>query len=267
MRLLERNDAGEILLTENILDGKIPPYAILSHTWGSEEVLLKDLIDGTGENKLGYKKIQFCGEQARRDSLRYFWVDTCCIDKTSSAELQETISCMFRWYRDAAKCYVYLADVSRLPSDTDNESSQSRWKLAFRKSRWFTRGWTLQELIAPASVEFFSEEGIRLGDKKSLEESIHEITGIPLKVLRGGPLSDFSISQRIAWIEKRETTRKEDKAYSILGIFDVHMPLLYGEGRERAFKRLQEEIDKGLKSKEAEREVNEGKSSEKTISN
>jgi hypothetical protein len=104
MRLLERNDAGEILLTENFLDGKIPPYAILSHTWGSEEVLLNDLADSTGKNKLGYEKIRFCGEQARRDGLRYFWVDTCCINKTSSAELQENISCMFRFYKDAEKC-------------------------------------------------------------------------------------------------------------------------------------------------------------------
>ena len=104
MRLLERNGAGEIFLTENFLDDKIPPYAILSHTWGSEEVLLNELKDGTGKTKLGYEKIRFCAEQAWRDGLRYFWVDTCCIDKTSSAELQETISCMFRFYRDAVKC-------------------------------------------------------------------------------------------------------------------------------------------------------------------
>ncbi|KAK0611657.1 hypothetical protein B0T14DRAFT_488834 [Immersiella caudata] len=248
MRLLERDDAGEIRLTENFLDGsKIPQYAILSHTWGSEEVLFNDLTDGTGKNKLGYEKIRFCGEQARRDGYRHFWVDTCCIDKTSSAELQENISCMFRFYRDAEKCYVYLADVSRLPPEADGESSRSRWKPAFRKSRWFTRGWTLQELIAPASVEFFSKEGIRLGTKMSLRETIYDITGIPLGVLQGSPLSDISISQRMEWVEKRETTRKEDKAYSLLGIFDVHMPLLYGEGRERAFLRLQEEIDKSSK--------------------
>jgi hypothetical protein len=104
MRLLERNDTGEILLTENFSDSKIPPYAILSHTWGSEEVLLKELTDGTGEKKLGYQKIQFCADQARRDGLTYFWVDTCCIDETSSAELQETISCMFRFYKDAKRC-------------------------------------------------------------------------------------------------------------------------------------------------------------------
>ncbi|CAK7207068.1 hypothetical protein SEUCBS139899_009876 [Sporothrix eucalyptigena] len=263
MRLLER-DASEILLTENFPDDKIPPYAILSHTWGSDEVLLKDLADGKGKTKLGYEKLQFCGEQARRDGLRYFWVDTCCIDKNSSAELQETISCMFRFYRDAVKCYVYLADVSRISSSTDDDDDDddekpllSRWKPAFRKSRWFTRGWTLQELIAPATVEFFSKEGVYLGSKWSLEESIHEITGIPRNVLQGSPVFESSVEQRLEWIQNRETTRKEDKAYSLLGLFDVHMPLLYGEGREKAFKRLLDEIEKGSKGKEAERDANE----------
>ena len=266
MRLLEYNDAGDVSLTENFLDDKVPPYAILSHTWGEEEVLLQNLVDGTARNKVRYGKIQFCGEQSRRDGLRHFWIDTCCIDKTSSAELQETISCMFRWYRNAAKCYVYLADVSRLSSDTDDETSQSHWKTSFRKSRWFTRGWTLQELIAPASVVFFSQEGIRLGSKKSLEQSIHEITRIPLRILRGSHLSDISISQRMEWIANRETTRQEDKAYSLHGIFDVYMPLLYGEGRERAFLRLQEAIDKDSRAREPERKFSDGKGSKNICS-
>src|SRR6202030_1108708 len=115
--------------------------------------------------------------------------------------------------------------------------------------RWFTRGWTLQELVAPAIVEFFSEEGKQLGNKKSLERHIHEATGIPVRALQGSSLSDFSIPERMSWVEKRETTRKEDKAYSLLGIFDVYMPLIYGEGRENAFKRLREEIDKSSKGK------------------
>jgi hypothetical protein len=129
--------------------------------------------------------------------------------------------------------------------DTDVKSSQP-WELSFRKSKWFTRGWTLQELVAPAIVEFFSEEGEQLGNKKSLESErhIHEVTGIPVKALRGSLLSDFSVPERMLWAEKRETTRKEDKAYSLLGIFDVYMPLIYGEGGENAFKRLREEMDK-----------------------
>lgn len=242
MRLLERDNAGQISLTRDFVgDDSPPPYAILSHTWGAEEVTFKDLVDGTGKNKLGYHKIRFCGDQGWRDGLRYFWVDTCCIDKTNSTELQEAINCMFRWYREAAKCYVYLADVP------DDKAGCQAWELTFRKSRWFTRGWTLQELIAPASVDFFSKEGAHLGNKRSLEQLIHNVTGIPVEALRGGPLSGFSVPERIAWMEHRETTRKEDKAYSLLGIFDVQMPLIYGEGRDKAFRRLLEEVKKAVK--------------------
>ena len=248
MRLLKRKNTGEFSLTNLLVGGDIPHYAILSHTWraDTEEVSFKDMIDGTGKRKTGYDKIRFCGEQAGRDGLEYFWIDTCCIDKSSSAELHEAINSMFRWYRDAAKCYVYLADVSL---DTDIKSSQLPWELSLRKSRWFTRGWTLQELVAPTIVEFFSEEGEQLGNKKSLERHIHEVTGIPIKALRGSPLSDFSVRERMLWAEKRETTREEDKAYSLLGIFDVYMPLIYGEGRENAFRRLREEMDKVSKGK------------------
>jgi heterokaryon incompatibility protein (HET) len=158
MRLLKPDNTGEYSLTEDLpVSDDIPRYAILSHTWGAymEEVSFKDMMDGTGQSKPGYDKIRFCGEQARRDGLQYFWIDTCCIDKSNSTELQEAINSMFRWYRDAAKCYVYLADVSRPALDADITSSQLPWEMSFRKSRWFTRGWTLQELVSPASVEFF----------------------------------------------------------------------------------------------------------------
>ncbi|KAL9568766.1 hypothetical protein ACKAV7_007080 [Fusarium commune] len=244
MRLLQYNSKGEIHLTKEYISDDVPAYAILSHTWGSSEVTFKDLMDARGQDKPGYDKIRFCGRQAWRDGLQYFWVDTCCIDKSSSAELQEAINCMYRWYRSAAKCYVYLADVSESTFDLNDPFGQQQWIPAFRNSRWFTRGWTLQELIAPASVEFFSREGTKLGNKNSLEKAICEITGIPYNALRGSPLSNFSSSQRLSWIEKRNTTKAEDKAYSLLGIFDIQMPLLYGEGREKAFRRLQEEIDK-----------------------
>ncbi|KAN0072353.1 hypothetical protein V8E54_009282 [Elaphomyces granulatus] len=253
MRLLKPDNTGEFSLTEDLLaSDKIPRYAILSHTWGAQEISFKDMIDGAHKTKPGYDKIQFCGEQAKRDGLQYFWIDTCCIDKSSSTELHEAINSMFRWYRDAAICYVYLADVSRPAFEADDKSSQLLWESSFRKSRWFARGWTLQELVAPAAVEFFSREGEQLGNKRSLERHIHEVTGIPVRALRGNPLYDFSVPERMSWAEKRETTRKEDKAYSLLGIFDVHMPLIYGEGREKAFKRLREEIDKA--SKGAKRE-------------
>jgi Heterokaryon incompatibility protein (HET) len=170
------------------------------HTWGADgdEVTFRDLTDSTGRNKIGYEKIEFCKAQAASDGLQYFWVDTCCIDKSSSAELSEAINSMFRWYQNADKCYVYLPDVSTARDTTDVRSS-SRWKATFRKSRWFTPGWTLQELIAPASVEFFSREHDRLGSKRSLEETIHEITGIAIEALRGEPLSDFKRQEGWDW--------------------------------------------------------------------
>ncbi|KAM7183251.1 hypothetical protein V8F33_013699 [Rhypophila sp. PSN 637] len=240
--------------TDEARDPDIPPYAILSHTWGDEEVLFKDLEDGTAKNKGGYAKIRFCGDQAERDG----------------AELQHALNSMFDWYRRAAKCYVYLADVSTHQQDIDSPNWKlvvrhsgcvtrrwafqelktpaianffcKGWKQAFRQSRWFTRGWTLQELIAPATVEFFSKEGLYLGDKKSLKQEIHNITGIPLRALQGYPLSDFSFDERKGWTERRNTTLEEDKAYSLFDILDVHMPVLYGEGTQKAFKRLQEKV-------------------------
>jgi hypothetical protein len=250
MRLLERNNDGEFSLTRNFHD-HIPQYAILSHTWGAdtEEVNFRDLIDGTGKGKDGYRKIRFCGEQASYDGLQYFWVDTCCIDKSNSTELAEAINSMFRWYRNAAKCYVYLSDVSTAKQKRSISLSEFAFESAFRASRWFTRGWTLQELLAPRSVEFFSQEGKLLGDKKSLELLIHEITGIAVSAIHGAPLSQFGVKERLLWAENRQTTREEDKAYSLLGIFDVYMPLIYGEGRHNAFNRLIEEIDKPSKGK------------------
>ncbi|KAK6598120.1 hypothetical protein H4I96_09072 [Botrytis cinerea] len=209
----------------------------------ADELTFQDLMNDTGQNKSGYRKLQFCGEQAKRDGLQYFWVDTCCIDKSSSAELQEAINSMFRWYQNATKCYVYLSDVST--NRTDQVSSS--WQLIFKASRWFTRGWTLQELIAPRSVQFFCSNGMLLGDKRSLEHLIHEITGIETSALHGQNLSDFSIDERMSWAKNRETKREEDKAYCLLGIFDVHMPLIYGERSKNSFRRLGEEIEKRAK--------------------
>ena len=241
MRLLRWNDAGEVSFTQHFVgDDTIPPYAILSHTWEEgQEVTYKEVIDGTGKEKSGYKKIEFCGEQARVDNLEYFWVDTCCINKADFTELHEAINSMFRWYRNATRCYVYLSDVPSSGFDTDEELESS-----FRKSRWFKRGWTLQELLAPISVEFFSCERKRLGDKRSLKQKIRDITGIADSALQGASLSHFSIEERLSWIECRQTKLEEDRAYLMLGIFEVSMPLVYGEGRHKAFKRLLEEIDK-----------------------
>jgi hypothetical protein len=244
MRLLEILLNGDFHLT-NFPDDAIPPYAILSHTWGdeSQEVTFEDIIRRSASEKEGYKKIRFCGEQAILDGLQYFWIDTCCIDKSNPVELSQAISAMFRWYRNAKQCYVYLSDVS----DSPNEHDSQPWDSDFWKSRWFTRGWTLQELVAPHSVVFFSREGKRLGNKDSLKQQIHAITRVPMLALEGASLSQFSVEERFLWIKHRRTKLEEDMVYSLLGIFDIEMPLFYGEGAVAAFNRLREIIDKRAK--------------------
>jgi hypothetical protein len=236
MHLLQLQGDDAVSLVRKV-GNNTPPYAILSHTWGGDddEVSFEDVAKGKGKDKIGYRKIEFCGRQAAHDGLEFFWIDTCCIDKSSSAELSEAINSMFRWYRNAAKCYVYLSDISSTGLATDCVKLQ--------ESRWFTRGWTLQELIAPNCVEFYSTEGCLLGDKSSRVHEIAEITSISTKaLLRGGILSDFSVEERMRWASNRETTREEDQAYSLLGIFGIFMSPIYGEGRENAFKRLRKEM-------------------------
>ena len=232
MRLLQ-SEHGELYLTKSLTD--IPPYAILSHTWGDDEseVSFDELAKGPRRHNPGYKKLRFCAEQAARDGLHFSWVDSCCIDRSNSAELSEAINSMFRWYKNASRCYVYLSDVS---------TGCQSWEEAFRNSRWFTRGWTLQELIAPQSVEFFSVEGHWLGNKRFLESEIHEITRVDVRALRGAPMSEFSVEERMSWARLRQTKREEDKAYSLLGIFGIYMPLIYGEGDQNALNRLKAEV-------------------------
>lgn len=234
MRLLSKSQSGIYSLTDNLISD-IPPYVILSHRWGTQEVTFDDMSQGSGTNKIGWRKVAFCAEQGRSDGYEYFWLDTCCIDKSNNTELSEAINSMFRWYQNAAKCYVYLTDVT---------IQSEQWQSAFQASEWFARGWTLQELLAPMSVDFFSREGMKLGDKKSLERDIHRRTGIPYLALQGTSLSQFSFDEKFKWAESRQTTREEDKAYSLLGLFDVYIPLLYGEGKDNAIKRLKAEISK-----------------------
>jgi len=254
MRLLERKPDGDLVFRESA-DKDAPTYAILSHTWlanNNEEVSFQDVEAGTdnGKSKARWEKIQFCADKAAADGLRYFWIDTCCIDKKNAVELQEAINSMFRWYQNASKCYVYLSDVSSGKWKAYDQSSEFPWDTTFRLSRWFTRGWTLQELLAPRSVEFFSREHERLGDKRTLERQIHEVTNIAIPALRGNRLSQFGVDERLSWAKNRQTTREEDKAYSMLGIFDIQMPLLYGEGEEKALKRLRREIGEPSNSPE-----------------
>jgi hypothetical protein len=242
MRLLYTTDNGTLEFTKDIVRSEeIPPYAILSHTWGQEEVVFGDLNDIDAKKKDGWNKIHFCAQQAKRDGLRHFWIDTCCIDRANHTELSEAINSMFRWYQNANKCYVFLTDVEDQPTG-GNEAHSRRWETAFRASRWFYRGWTLQELLAPRCVEFFSKYGARLGNKMSLRQIIHEVTKIPIAALSGSDLSKFDIAERFSWAQRRETTKEEDGAYCLLGIFGCHLPLIYGEGRDRSMKRLKKEM-------------------------
>ncbi|KAF1828268.1 kinesin light chain [Decorospora gaudefroyi] len=240
MRLLHFDHSNTLVSTD--FSGKtIPPYAILSHRWGDSEVLFEDIGDKTYKEKEGYRKIEFCAEQAAKDQLQYFWIDTCCINKWNLRELSKAINSMFRWYKDAAKCYVFLPDVSA--SAAADIRQERAWEASFRASEWFNRGWTLQELIAPASVEFFSSENQRIGDKASLEQLLHEITRIPTKALQNGLLDEFPVHERMEWARHRRTTEEEDEVYCLLGILNIFMPASYGEGKEQAWRRLQIEVE------------------------
>ncbi|RBR26918.1 uncharacterized protein FIESC28_00186 [Fusarium coffeatum] len=209
---------------------QIPVYAILSHTWGKDEVSFVDWQNNfaIARTKDGYHKIERSCQQARADGYDYLWCDTNCIDKRSSSELSEAINSMFNWYKNSAVCYAHLSDV--YPGDM----------ASFYTSRWFTRGWTLQELLAPKEVIFFDKYGINFGTRSSLSQEIFDITKIEEADMRSG-IHKASISKRMSWVSHRQTSRPEDIAYCMLGIFDINMPLLYGEG-DKAFIRLQEEI-------------------------
>ncbi|EIW56347.1 uncharacterized protein TRAVEDRAFT_86320, partial [Trametes versicolor FP-101664 SS1] len=180
-------------------------------------------------------KIKGACEVARKAGYRLLWNDTCCIDKSSSAELSEAINSMYEWYRLADICYVYLSDVP----DTDVPSCSSS---SFGMSRWHTRGWTLQELIAPRRAVFLTQTWRFIGTKLGLASILEDVTGIDFDVLTGrATLDSIAIARRMSWAAKRRTTRVEDQAYSLMGIFGVHMPTIYGEGHN-AFLRLQEEV-------------------------
>jgi hypothetical protein len=211
-----------------------PPYAILSHTWAEEEVTFAEIGTPEGKQKRGYQKIEGCCALARADGLSYAWIDTCCIDKTSSAQLSEAINSMFRWYSKAHVCYAYLADVTL--------SSRSLLPRGFARSRWFKRGWTLQELIAPMAVVFYDGSWSYIGTKASLLDQIADITAISYEALIDpSSIRRESVAERMSWAARRKTTRIEDMAYCLMGLFDVNMPLLYGEG-PKAFRRLQMQI-------------------------
>lgn len=243
MRLLKYVAQDEFELVE--FPGRsAPQYAILSHTWGPdhEEVTFRDLNNGVGKGKKGYQKLVFCAKQAIKHDLQYFWVDTCCIDKSSSTELAEAINSMFRWYQSATRCFALLTDILVDPKTVTATTLQQVWETDIRHSKWFTRGWTLQELLAPTQVDFYSKEGIWLGDKTSRVRELSEMTRVADAALQKTPLSSYSVEERMSWANGRQTKREEDEAYSLLGIFDVYIPLIYGEGRWKAQIRLRKAI-------------------------
>lgn len=239
MRLLKFDCHDELILTK--VEATSPgPYAILSHTWGEDEVTFDDIENKTGKNKAGYAKLLFCATRAKAHGLEHCWVDTCCIKKSDSTELNEAITSMYKWYKRATRCYVYLSDVSVVTSDRD-VLSLSEWLPQFSSSRWFKRGWTLQELIAPLVVDFFSKEGLRLGTKSSLEREIHQVTRIPVEALQG-EIQQFGIEERLSWADGRETLKAEDVVYCLFGLTGIYMAPLYGEELESAWARFRREI-------------------------
>ncbi|KAK0714168.1 heterokaryon incompatibility protein-domain-containing protein, partial [Lasiosphaeria miniovina] len=211
-------------------------YAILSHTWDDDEVTFDDMRDPpAAAAKAGFAKISASCEKAIELGLNYVWSDTCCIDKSSSAELSEAINSMFRWYKEAEVCFAFLSD---LPAGSDVFADP----LSFTACKWFSRGWTLQELIAPMNLTFFDGEWNAVGTKIELQEAVTLATRIPQGILDGSiSLSSIPLAARMSWAANRDTTRPEDKAYCLLGIFGVNMSMIYGEG-PKAFQRLQEEI-------------------------
>jgi hypothetical protein len=214
------------------LDDSIPDYVILSHTWGDEEVTLQDLQNGTAQPN-GWQKIVGACAQAARDEYDWVWIDSCCIDQSSSSELQEAINSMWNWYQQANICYVYLSDIKNAREGLSD---------AFQNSRWWTRGWTLQELIAPASLEFYAHDWSFIGTKSSMIATIHQITNIAWGALNSASLTNSNAAEKMSWIAHRRTTRPEDMAYCLMGILGVNMSVIYGEGGPKAFRRLQAEV-------------------------
>ncbi|KAK8093995.1 hypothetical protein PG997_000680 [Apiospora hydei] len=235
MRLIDcRSDPLQI---KEFIGSPPEPFAILSHTWDAQEVTFQDFADvDTRTSARGWDKIQRTCRKALECGHAYVWIDSCCIDKTNNAELTESINSMFQWYSDAALCLVYLSDVDASDRDT------------LPRARWFSRGWTLQETIAPRKAYFYDGSWRFFGTRESLCRELSSITGIDASILSPPPgaeirdlLADTPVARRMSWAANRQTTKLEDTAYCLIGLFGVNMPMLYGEGAQ-AFVRLQEEI-------------------------
>jgi len=230
-------------------DDEVTEYAILSHRWIQQEVDYNEVVklakmDEEERTEIrqrdGYRKIIQSCKQAKKDEYKWLWVDTCCIDKRSSAELSEAINSMYRWYENAIVCYTYLHDVSG--SSLPTACNMERYANSDGWPEWFSRGWTLQEMIAPKDLQFFNKHWNPIGNKRALSRILQDITRVPQDILKDGFASNRPcVAQIMSWAANRTTTRVEDRAYSLMGLLDVNMPMLYGEGK-KAFHRLQLEI-------------------------
>lgn len=255
MRLLQIHDEAsngvELRLTLHEFHGAKPPYAILSHRWREEEISFADMMGPLRfqiRHRRGWKKLEMSCRVTLQYGLKYLWVDTCCIDKSSSAELSEAINSMFSFYGNSSICIAYLDDVDLelvdCADDKDtNDTQPDKQSPKINHATWFQRGWTLQELIAPHRLEFFSRKWEHVGSKFDLSIETSEASGVTEMVLRNPAyLRDVCVSEKMSWAAHRVTTRPEDQAYSLMGLFGVSMPALYGESGNGAFRRLQLEI-------------------------
>jgi hypothetical protein len=238
MRLL---NTKTLELSRLFFSDEVPDYVILSHRWSDAEVTFADFsktpiseAQSQARKKSGFFKVVGACEQGRKDGYEWIWIDSCCIDKSSSAELQEAINSMWRYYKESNICYVYLADVP---------NAEAGWGESFGNSDWFNRGWTLQELLAPLNVDFYARDWQSIGTKFERYLQIAELTSIdPDVLIYKRKIHGLSAAERMSWAAHRRVSKEEDQAYSLLGLFDINMPLLYGEGRLKAFSRLQEAI-------------------------
>ncbi|KAK7439990.1 hypothetical protein VKT23_017243 [Stygiomarasmius scandens] len=244
-------DTHSLKLVEFRENDTIPPYAILSHTWGKkgeliiwdrrswysddEEVVYAEFIKPRKEtfSKSGYRKIQGACQQACQDGIRYIWVDTCCIEQGNHEDVAANITSMHAYYQNAEICYAYLADIKERE---DMFGDRDLW--GFRTG-WFGRGWTLQELLAPRTVVFFNKHWQRIGDKYNLRDDISHITTIPPIVLSGElSIQDVDVLTRMSWAVGRLTTKPQDEAYCLQGLLGVLVKPDYDESSYASFNRL-----------------------------
>ena len=237
MRLIN----SKTLELRSFLPHEIPDYVILSHRWGPEEVTYRNISQNPISDESsparqlrGFSKVKGTCQLASDNGYSWVWIDSCCIDKESSADVDKAINSMWAYYAKSNICYVYMADIP---------DAQAGWTISFQNSNWFTRGWTLQELIAPIYVEFYAADWSPIGTKLERYKEIAEITAVDMDVLsQSESIDGYTTAERLSWAAHRQVTQEEDEAYSLLGLFQIHMPMLYGEGRSRAFARLQEAI-------------------------